>query len=128
MNEEEHDEVADLQAMVHGNTTLSVALCLTLIDAGVIDKNRFLDIVESLRSMLASNCKLMGWDAIPADIPVELFLATLTTAEWEKGKVLEKLHAMEKLEAIKAQPESGNDKFFPPLIRSKNPKKDGEKD
>jgi len=128
MNEEDHDEISDLQAMMFGNVTVSAALALTLIDAGLIDKGRFLDIIESLRSLMAKNCEAMSWSYECADIPVELFLSLWTYTDWKKGEVLEKLHVMEKLNAMESQTWPQMSKFFDTPSPSKKPKKDDKND
>jgi len=124
MNEENHDEISDVQAMMFGNVTVSAALALTLIDAGLIDKNRLLDIIESLRSLMVKNCETMSWSHECADIPVELFLGLWIDTDWKKDEVLEKLHVMEKLNAMESQTWAQMSKFFDTPSRSKKPKKD----
>lgn len=103
MDEETDREILALQGMFEGGQMVPVALVLALLDAGVIDKGRLLDIIESLHGILAADFvgRLGGVD--DAETALDLLRRWLDGSDWKAGQVLEQLQSQERAEFLRSQ-------------------------
>jgi hypothetical protein len=110
MDEETEDEIIALQSMFDGGRLTSVAIALALIDAGVIDKGRLLNIIESLHGILAADYVGRFGDISDAELGLASLREWLDGSHWKPGQVLEFLRTHEAAEFLRSQTMQANSK------------------
>ena len=119
MEEETDIEILAVQCMFDGGRLAPVAVALALIDAGVLDKGRLLDIIESLHGILAAEYVGHLGDIGDAELGLRSLREWLDGFDWKQGRVLEELRTQESLEFLRSQMRLANSKH------RKTPPKDG---
>lgn len=103
-------ELLALQGMFEGGTMANAAIVLALLDAGVIDKGRLLDIIESLHGILAADYVGRLGDFEDAQLALENLRGWLSGPEWRPGQVVEDLRKLETAEFLRSQMMLANSK------------------
>ncbi|WP_319775519.1 hypothetical protein [Breoghania sp.] len=104
-------EIVGVQTMVSGTHCAIAAVALALIDKGLIDTGRLIDIIESLRSNLQALMAGDLGDVEDAELALDSLCAWISGSEFQEGKVLEVLQAQEGVAALQI------------LLRSRKPGK-----
>lgn len=95
MDDDVDRELLALQASLHGNAFATAAIALALIDKGLVDKNRLLDIIESLRTLLALDYEDRLAEAADTEWALDEVSQLLELQEWRAGRVVEDLRTRE---------------------------------
>lgn len=103
-------ELLALQGMFEGGRMANAAIVLALLDAGLIDKGRLLDIIESLHGILAADYVGKLADFEDAQSALENLREWLSGPEWRPGQVVEDLRKLETVEFLRSQKMLANSK------------------
>ncbi|WP_075656071.1 hypothetical protein [Pseudochrobactrum sp. B5] len=103
MDPEVDSELVALQSMFEGTNMTLLALSLALLDAGVINKERLIEIIDSLHGILAAEFVGKFGDLSDAEIALNSLRGWLDGSEWKQGLVVEHLHKLEKSEFFRSQ-------------------------
>ena len=88
-------EVLAVQTMFEGTNWALGAVALALIDAGAIDRERLIDIIESLRAHLQADAYGNLGDVQDAELALDSLAAWISGSEWREGAVVEDLRQRE---------------------------------
>jgi hypothetical protein len=94
-------EILGTQTMVMGTHCAIAAVALALIDKGLIDKGRLIDIIESLRSNLQAEIVGDLGDVQDAEVALDSLLAWISGSGLTEGKVLDVLREQEAAEFLR---------------------------
>jgi hypothetical protein len=89
------DEVIAVQSMFDGGTMAPLAIALALIDKGLIDANRLIEIIDTLHAILALDYELKLGSIEDAEIGLTRLRDFLDAGQFEPGKVLPMLRMLE---------------------------------
>ncbi|MDF1778769.1 MAG: hypothetical protein P1V13_22325 [Rhizobiaceae bacterium] len=95
MDDDVDIELVALQSMIDGGSMAHIALALALIDRGVIDKDRLLSIIGSLRTILEATYHERLGESDDATVVLDLVDDFLSSSVLTAGRVVEDLRRQE---------------------------------